>query len=326
MEPVTNIKLSDTLKSHYDKLFQDGFLVNLSISKWGMGAQLNQADLGIQKAVPKIFKLGKKMLIDEKHFNAFVGYEGRARRYLYKNSYPFHISEAHFIPKKKLLTVLAELDKFKAEYKAAADAFVENYPTYKEAMLAEYPEHADALRPLYPRQTELRAKFDFQVMTFELAMPRELAAVDVQALIARDEAKDEVKKKLEEQLADQHKTAMAQLEKFTENAAQSLRQQIGGVCTTLIDKIKRKEIISKTNIDTIKGEIENFRSLNFLDDKVVQAEIDKLETLVNGNHNFKTDDATIMELNDALAGVLKTAASTSDISQLTGKYFRSIKL
>lgn len=326
METVQNIKISDELKARYDKLFQDGFLVNLHISIWGMGAQLSKEDLKIQDAVPNIFRLGKKMIIEPKHFNSFKNHESKARRYLYQNSYPFHISEAHFIPKRKLLDVLSKLDEFKIEFKELVVKFIENYPTYKDEILAAYPDVADALRPFYPTTEQLQGKFKFSVVTYELKMPRELGEVDIQQLISRDEAKAEVKKKLETQMEEQYLSAMRQLDKFTEDAAQALRQQIGDVCQTIIDKIKNKEIISKSNINSIKEEIENFKALNFLDDAVVSEEIDKLERLINGNHNFKTDQETIAELNTALSDVLKTASETSDLSDLRGTYFRAIKL
>ncbi len=326
MEAITNIKPSEAIKGYYDKLFQDGFLVNLHISIWGMGAKLSKEDLGIKVAVPKIIKLGKKMLIDPKHFNDFKSHEGKARRFLYQNAYPFAIADAHFVPKLKLLDVLTKLDKFKTEFGEAVDSFIANYLTYKQEALDTYPELADILRPLYPPVTELKNKFGYSVMTYELTMPRELGVVDIQTLIDRSEAKDEVKKKLEDQMAEQYVAAMDKLTQFTEDAAQALRQQISGVCQEIIDKIKRKEIISKTNIATIKEEIVNFRSLNFLDDSVVEAEIDKLEALIDGRHNFKTDQETIASLNTALCGVLKTAAETSDLSGISGTYFRAIKL
>lgn len=324
---VEPVKLSDELQTKYDKLFQDGVLVNVHISVWGMAANLSKEDLNLQADLPKLFKLGKKMLIEPERLSAFKNAESKARRYLYRNSYDFPISkDAHFVPKKQYATVLTKLNEFKEEFLKLIDNFVENYYVYRDEVLNAYPDIADLLRPFYPDVSEIRGKFGFSTSSFELSMPREFSEVDIQKLIARDEAKDEIKKKLEEQMKVQHQTSIAQLEKFTEDAATSLRSKLVAMCKTVTEKIASREIISKANITTIREEIENFRALNFLDDAAVETEITKLAALVEGKHNFKTDQEAIATLNTALNDVLATASTTSDVSSLTGKYFRKIKV
>jgi len=322
-EPV---KISADLQAKYDKLFQDGILVNVHISVWGMGARLSKEDLGVEADIPKLFKLGKKMLIDPEHLNEFKNLESKARRYLYRNSYDFPISDAHFVPKKRYSEVVSQLDKFKTEFGTLVDTFVANYPTYKDEVLKAYPKIADALRPLYPDVSDIRTKFGFSMASFELSMPRALSDVDIQKLIARDEAKDEVKAKLEAQLKTQHENSVRQLEKFTEDAATTLRTNLVRMCKMITDKIEKKELISKANINTIIAEIDNFRALNFLDDTVVAAEIDRLEEFVTKKHDFKTNKDAIAELENSLMGVLSVAATTTDVSSIRGKYFRKITI
>lgn len=323
---ATTVTPSQSIKEHYDKLFQDGFLINVHIRKWGMGSHLAKEDLGVTKDVPKIFKLGKKMLIKEERYLEFNRIESRARRFLYANAYDFPVGEAHFVPKKKVPDVLLKLNELKLEFFELRDKFIDKYEDYKEEVLKEYPDLAETLKPLYPAKATLTEKFGFGISMYELSMPKEFSEVKIQELLARDEAKADVAKKLQAQLAEQHANSVKQLEEFTETAAKALRTQIVDVCSLLMNKIKKKEAISKTNIISIKEEIQHFKIMNFLDDKIVADEIAKLEVLVNGNHDFKNDVETIYVLNQMLDEVVSKANNIIDIPTIRSKYFRAIKL
>lgn len=325
---LDNVNVTEALKERYTKLFQDGYLVNLHISVWGMCANLDENDLKLDKKVSKLIKLGKKMLIEPEHLNEFKNMESKARRYVYRNSFDFPISDAHFVPKKRLSEVLTKLEEFRVEFNALVTKFVENYETYKEAILAneDYVDIVEVLKPLYPPVETIEQKFGFDVSVFELAMPQAFEETNIQKLVAAEEAKAEVKSTLNDQLKAQHENSLKLLERFTEDASIVLRGKLVAMCSTIIDKIKNKELISKANINTIQEEITNFRALNFLNDSAVEKEIAKLETLVNGNNNFKTDQETIDTLSSTLSDVLKTAENLTDVADIRGKYFRKIKV
>jgi len=326
-ETLDNVTVMPVVQSHYDKIFQDGFLVSVHISIWGMGAQLSEDDIELKEdtTLPRIFRLGKKMLIDPKHLNEFKRLESKARRYLYGNSYYFPISDAHFVPKRKLGDVILKLNEFRTEFFKKVEEFKTNYEGYKAAIIAEFPDNKEMLEPYYPPQDKIGSKFGFSMSAYELAMPKELGNVDLQSLISRDEAKKEVKEQLQAQLKEQHESSIRQIEQFTEEAVKALRIRIVETCESVTEKIKKGELVSKTNISSIKDLIEDFRGLNFLDDKTVAAEIDKLSAFVNGNHNFKSDQEAIANLNTALAQVLEKAGTMTDIPALRGRYFRAIK-
>jgi len=325
-----NIVEASALQQHYNKIFQDGFLINIHISIWGMGAQLSESDLKVKmkedKTLPRIFKLGKKMLIDPIHLNEFKSLESRARRFLYNNSFDFHVSDAHFVPRRKLADVLLKINEFKTEFSTLVDKFVTNYPAYKDKILAEFIDEVDILKPFYPTAEKVRDKFGFTFSMYQMSIPQELSELKIEDAIELEGAHEEVKTQLRAQLQEQHNASLRQIERFTEDAAKSLRIQMVETCTGLVEKIKNKEVVSKANLNTIREEIENFRGLNFLDDKIVAAEIDKLEALINGRHDFKTDQEAITNLNNALSQVLDKAESVSDLPSLSGRYFRSIKV
>lgn len=325
-KPISD--LTESVKRYYDKLFQDGFLVSVHVSKWSMSTSLNKEDVKFsdKDEVPAIFKLGRKMLIEQEVFNQFGRLESRARRYLDSHSFNFHIAEAHFVPKKKIAVVLDTLDKFKQEYLALRDNFVENYEAHKTKVLETYVDLADELRGEYPDAKDIKGKFDFNVSLFELRMPQELGEVDIQSLITRDKAEATVKQEMENRLKDHYKQSLTKIETFTQEAATVLRGQVVSMCKTVKDKIASGEVVSKRNIQMIREEIANFRTLNFFEDKAVEDELDKLGQIVAGNVNYKTDKEALEELNAALGGVMERATNISDLADISGKYFRAIKI
>ena len=314
--------LTDSVRAYYDKLFQDGFLVSVHVSKWGMSTHLSKEDIEYDGTVPSIFKLGKKMLINPERFNAFARIESKARRYLSANSYDFPIGDAHFVPKKKVAEVLTTLEKFKHDYEALRKRFIENYEEYKQEILDKYPDIAPTLAPLYPEKSSLKDRFKMSVSLYEIQMPRELGQVDIQTLIDREKAKVEVKERLEEQLAEHHRVSLNKLEAFAEEAARVLRTQIVNMCKSVIYKIENREIVSPSHIQGIRDEIDNFRKLNFLDDKAVEEELNKLADVVKEPINYRTDKEALAELNIALTNVLEKANNLKDLTAISDSYFR----
>lgn len=326
MVNTSEVRITKALQAHYDKIFQDGYLIHLHIRKWGMGVSLSEDDLDIDEKLPDIIKLGRKMLIDPKVIARFNNLEGKARRYLYRNSFLFPISDAHFIPKKKFGDVIIELSKRREEFMGVANEFFTNYETHKKDALAKYKEYAEVLTPYYPGLEKVKEKFSFEISIFELAMPKNLENVDINKLIDREKATEEVKNHIENEMRVQYQNSMARIEQFTDEAAKTLRFQVVDTCQTLVDKIKKNEIISRSNILAVKEQISHFRELNFLDDKVVERELDSLEKIVDGEKNYKTDQDAIKQLNTALESVITEAKNISDIRYVSGEYFRPVNL
>jgi hypothetical protein len=323
-------EITDTLKSYYDKLFQDGYLVCLHISRWGMGAQLNKKDLGVDE-VNSLVRLGKKLLIEPAEISKFSNIEGKARRFVYSNSYRFPIAEAHFVPKTKIPTVIQKLNSYKDEYYKLVDKFIGEYDKLKATAKGKWPADLhEQLEKCYPAQDQVKSKFSFNVSIFEISMPKEFSDINIAELIEKEkinkDARREALEAAQAALKDQHERSLRQLEAFTQEAAKALRVQIVEMCKLVVGQIERKEAITRTSTQRILEQVENFRSLNFLNDSVVAAEITKLETIVNGGHNFRTDQEAIKLLNDQLTIVSTAAKEDADLDELTDNYFRAIKI
>ena len=51
-------KITDTLQGYYDKVFQDGKLINIHIGMWGMSYNLTEEDIKLDNKLPDTIKLG----------------------------------------------------------------------------------------------------------------------------------------------------------------------------------------------------------------------------------------------------------------------------
>jgi hypothetical protein len=321
-------ELTSAVRNHYDRLFQDGFLVSVHVSKWGMSTQLDKDDINYDptKALPSIFRLGKKMLINPERLNEFMRIESRARRFLAANSYDFPVADAYFVPKKKVAVVLDTLNNFKTEYLTLRDTFIKNYDVYKTEIANNYPDIAEDLKQAYPAADKIASKFGFSVSLFEIQMPQSMGEVDIQSLITRDKAEAEVKKELEDRLKGHYDESLKKIEKFTQDAATKVRSEIVSMCEGVSEKIKKREVISRRNIQSVLDSLADFKALNFLDDAVVTKALNDLETVVSAKLDYKTDATALAALDAGLTTVLDDVRNINDLNEVSEKYFRAIKL
>jgi hypothetical protein len=317
---------STTLEQKFSKLFQDGKLVQVHVSKWGMSYQIDEKDLELEEALPAFFKLGKKMLIDDDIRNQFTRIEARARNYLKDNSYKFPIADAHFVTHKKVICVYEELLKYKTEFDTATEKFIDNYEQHKTDMLAKFPNYKELLEPYYPPIQHIRDKFGFSISVFEVAFPKKLKSLSLEELQAKDESVKELKKKYEEQMEQQYNAAFIQMNEFVAESVKALRSQVVEVFDTIAQKIKNREVISSRNIQSVRTIVDEFEAMDFFDDAIVKEKLAVVKALVNEDHDFKDNFKVINKLQTALTEVLISTKDMSDIDKITGNYFRKIDL
>jgi hypothetical protein len=325
-EQMTTTATTSVLRHNYDKVFEDGTLVSLHVRCWGMAAQLSEDDLAIGKQ-PNIFKLGKKMLIKPEIFNEFKRLEGKGRAILGKAGFDFPISEAHFIPKARLITLIEDLTKVKKEFDEYKELFYQKYEEYKEDVLTSFPELRAKLEPCYPSLETIKTKFAFNWAKFRIAMPKEFGEHDLSAEMAEEKVVTEAQKKAQAELKAEAEKQIQLMQSFVQDIGEDLRSKVLHGCQKIAEKILNKEVVSKTNIDSLLKQINNFKELNFLDDKAVENGLDDLRKLItDGSEDFKQNPVSLEKLQSTLNQVIDTAKNISDVSSVTGKYFRSIQL
>lgn len=327
-------KITDTLQQYYDKVFQDGKLVNIHIGMWGMSYNLTEEDIKLDKQLPETIKLGKKMLIKPAVYNKFKNFEQKVRKYLYVNSFDFPlVSQAHFVPKTKYMTVYKQLNELRDEFNLMTAEFVDKYEDYKKEVIEYYQQHSDTvkvedLESYYPSLANIKKKFYFDIVSFEIALPAQFTELNLQDEIQREQLGNQAKQQaLDTYKAEYNKqidTHMSKISDFVGEVTATLRSKIVEHCTVALNKINKKEVVSDANIKTLMRHIKEFREMNFVDDKAVEAELAKVENLLTGDHDFSKNKDALGLLQQHLTGVVSEAKSLTDVANVSGEYFRKL--
>lgn len=329
-------KITETLQSYYDKVFQDGKLINIHIGMWGMSYNLTEEDIKLDNKLPETIKLGKKMLIKPAVYNKFKSFEQRVRKYLYVNSFDFPlVSQAHFVPKAKYLEVHKKLDEMREEYLLMVTEFIEKYEDYKQEVLDYYQQNKETvnvenLEAYYPSLANIRSKFYFDIVSFEIALPAEFGKLNLQDEIEREQTNNEVKQQAAQNYREEYNKQIqlhtSKLSAFMDEVTSTVRGKVAEHFSVVLNKVKDKEVVSEASIKSIYRQIEEFRTANFADDKVIDEELNKLEKLLDGKPNFTDDRDAIGLLKQHLNNVVTAAKDVSDMANVSGEYFRKISL
>jgi hypothetical protein len=323
------------LDKRFKKLFQSGKLVQVHVSKWSMTASATEKDLGLEKnlsdgiektTIPGFVTLGKKSLFTDDVRLVFSRIESNARVYLANNSHRFPIADAHFVPQKNLVNVLSDLEALQKKYMKEVDTFITNYENYKEKMFAAYPDYKDNLLPYYPSAEQARAKFGFGISVYEVAFPKKINKVTVNDIIAQNDAAEEVKQKYDAMMRQQYQHHLKQMQDFLTESASGMRNEIVKTFEVIAQKIQNREVVSVSNLKTIRNTIESFDALDFLNDSKIKDNLATLRSLVNSGADFKEDPKAIERLSIAMNTTLTTARSMSDIDNITGEYTRRLDI
>jgi len=322
------MKPDTTLTEKFNKLFQDGMLVFIHVGKWEMTQSVDQEkDLGLKaEDIPDFIMPGKKKLFPDAIRLQFSRIEQRGRTYLRTNSLKFPIVDAHFVPHRKLVEVYDGLTKIKEEYDKAVVAFLANYEKYKADMLDAHQDSRDSLEDCYPHIDLIKDRFRFEINMCEIAFPRKLKAVSIVEVRAQNLAVEKMQAKFEAAQEAHHKAMNETAEKFVKAACMDLRAQVVETFQTIANKIANKEVVTKTNVKSLRDIIEQFSSLDFYGDAEVQAKLLEAKALVKNDVVYKDDAAAVTKLNEIVGSVLTAARNVSDVDTVTGEYFRRINL
>jgi len=156
--------------------FQNGYLVNLRVRKWGATAKADESALGedfpkeIYKAVQDLLDVKGRELLDGLGF-----IKGQANRIIHDNSIYFPIPGFRFLKENsegtRLNRVNERIGEYKRQYFNAADEFVNQFETLKDNYAKEYPKHYNSDN--YPTEVQLKNIFKFEFQIFEFKGPGE---------------------------------------------------------------------------------------------------------------------------------------------------------
>ena len=291
--------------------FKDGVLCTLHVSRWSGAKKLDPSDLGLRpEDVPEFMRLGRKLLIPPEERNVFVQIEQNARNAMDRESFPFPVGGARFVPRNRILKADQELREYKDQYQAAVDSFIERYHLIREEMLQRYPEHRDKLEPFYPASHWVQRSFAFSWTVFEIGETG-----------IREGETAEVYEQFRQNLREQ-------VDKFLGEGVIDLRYQIQETCGKLAQRVEQGEVITQQGLQSVKNIIQKFENLNFVGDERIETELNRLRENLNGvsAKDLKENDALTSLLGNIAKGVAREAANISDVSAVTGGYKRRLEM
>ena len=135
----------------FQKVFNDGNLVDVHVSIWTAKKKLTPEDLGLNETdFNNTINLGSKKLIPAEVITRLRRYESRARNLLINYSFPFVFGSARFIPKKKFIKFAEKMESIINDFNNEADNLVKHYSQYRTIMRQEYTQLAhEAYRRKY---------------------------------------------------------------------------------------------------------------------------------------------------------------------------------
>jgi|WetSurMetagenome_2_1015567.scaffolds.fasta_scaffold261424_1 hypothetical protein len=330
-------------------LFNDGMLVDLTVSYWSAARKLREEDIGLEE-VSKAYSLGKKLLIPYEVMHEFKLIESRARALIDDSSYKFPIGNARFIPKKKFIGVVEDLRKLQDRYKELVIDLITNYDAYREKMRPIYEAAAlDAfntkskrdgsfqtellqntkevfiqefmrrINACYPSVDSLAAKFDINLSVFEVTLPK-LHESDA-SNVAHDMA-------IHTELANEYRRQMqTKISTFVNDAVSVLRQEAIELCRHVSTNIAEGKVIKSTTINSLTTFIDKFKDMNFAGDKTVEQSLESLRKEIldaNPAGEFTNNEDLKVELQRRLNLIVEQASDVSDINSVSGEYRRKI--
>jgi hypothetical protein len=312
------------LNGNFTNLFTDGVLIDLSIRYWQGKAALRAEDLDLDpSAVPEIFSLGRKRLIPKDVVGRFRSYEEKAAYALEKASFPFAMNKVRFVPTGKVPEIIEMFETLKRQFEEEKSRFLKSYSTIREQMLQDNAEHRRALEGFYPTKVSLERRFGFEWVIFTIALPKNLKLTRTTAERLDREAKGKA-------LAEQRylNGIARQTDAFLEDVVTALREKTATLCEHVQRKLAKGELVTEATIRSVRDHIDHFKSMNFMGDAPVAAQLSRLRKALGDRSAKEVVDAkrATAAVSTALQAVIDASRQLSDITSITGGYKRKIAL
>jgi len=304
METASKVKVTEIPES-----FQNGFLVNLRVRKWGATAQANESLL--PDDFPKEIYSAVQDLLDEegrKQLEELNFIKGQALKVINACSLPFPIAGFRFIKENAAGTRLEYVNSIvegqKVLFFDAAEDFINQFERLKENYQQEYPKYFDEKK--YPTVEQLRQSFRFEFQIFEFVGPGELLK--------------KISPAIYKQQMEEIKSNIAEMKdyvlKVVSNELVERMATLQGQCTS--GKINQATIQSVNNL------VERFDNLygDFLDARKIKTYVEELKEYLEGT------DADMLKVSaEFRAAVGKKAkeigAGIQTLPEVQGKLKRS---
>jgi hypothetical protein len=320
-------------------LYKTGVVADLSFSVWGAWAKLRQDDLGLENVPQEIISLGHKKLAKKESLKEIDTVVHKSRNYFKGNSFAFPFGGARFIPYARLQKVAAKMQEAEKVFNEKVETFLAEYPNIQTQMLMEYAEAFESMlrkannrtegeiqtqkdvllnriREKYPTQSELRRRFAFDFVIFEVTDP-EFKSVSSEKALQKANKLDTLEKSYREKVS-------TRLDGFIEEVVASLKKMALDIVAKMKDRLD-KDTVKMSTLRSFKKFAETFREMDFVDVNIDNV-LKSLEGKLKDVDKSQLNDEKFKESLGKELEAIKAAADSIDYDKTMGRFKRMLRV
>jgi len=301
-----------------DVLTREGVLIHATVRYWRATKKLKPEDLGLDpdKVTDRLISLGHKKLLPKEALEPFALIESRTHALVEASTFPFLKGLSRFLPNAKLQEVLDRINQLAGEFAQAKAQFLAAYRETREKALEEWRRTAVKLVPdpdrliasieaAFPDPGRMERAFEFGTQLYQIRAPESLdlqlvQASDQQAVLA---ARQQAAQQAEERI---HLEA----ERFVSDCVATLRQETAQLCEEMLESMRSgKTGVHQRTLNRLTKFIEEFRKLNFVGDRQMEAELERVrqEFLSRTAEEYRDNSVASQRLREGLQGLANVA-------------------
>jgi len=241
------------------KLFENGCLVQLSVSVWGGRIKLPSTLLQVD-ADPSLIR-ATKYLVDRSCLKPVEEVRHQARTFLYNKTLPFPIPGVLFIPKSLLTEVDETFQGYQKVFENKVTEFAGNYDLFMNT--AKLRLNGLFNRNDYP--TDIRSRFSFTWRFLVIDAPGKSGV-------------------LTPEIYNREKENFQQtIREFQEMAVTTLRVRFAELVDHMVDRLSgKKKIFRDSMVDNIRHFLSDFEKLNISDDTELAEQVERCRAILSG--------------------------------------------
>lgn len=332
----------------FENVFTHGNLVDLNIRMWTAERKLRPEDLGLDDVgIAEVFTLGRKKLIPGEVIKKMRYFDHQARTCLINHSFPFAFGGARFIPKKRFIDFVNEMEKIRAEFNEEADKVAANYAEYKLQVRSDYVKAAEEaykrvayfhegfsktrdefineflerVDKAYPSAEEIRSKYSLDYVVFQAALP------DLTRASYEDIAEEDGKIRL---LEDVYKKSLYQkVNGFVDSTLASQRERASRVLSNFCDILSKGRVVRNSTYQVVSKMIEEYEKMDFVGDDEFIGKLHAFKKYTIDRFTAKQVHNSVklrQSIADQLKLLLDTACDKAVIDALAEAYRKKIGL
>jgi hypothetical protein len=336
----------------------DGVVMSVSVSGRTFCIKLTHDDLGIEKGtiIPEM-NLGNILLLPKKRLDQLSACEARARNVLASNSFPLPGGRAtFFVPNDRFLKAVRELQVAADDQKVLVENLIRDYEVLKAEMIPQYEKAAysaylrktpeettfgldrdiekektdyiqqfvSRITSYYPTEGSIREAFQVSWTLLPVKNPFKGEDSEILEQIAKNEAEKAELRRIQEEANEMRQAALGD---FLNESVALLRAQTTELASHVLQSIKDGKVLRTQTFESLTNHIEKFKSMNFIGDATVEAQLDALKSEVLDKYTVKEmadSGEGLTSLKRKLTEIISCTADVSDLPSITGGYRRKM--